>query len=165
MLYHEFLEGTGAVDNQASYDEYKRVEAFYMACDGMTKEDVYRMAKVETVAQHEARMEKAREDELAWVMQNIIPAAAFIRGMSEKKDYFRRNFVYASECGNCFEIREVRAINGRSIVLYEFWCNGKQLDTKSTGYGLLPSAEFQSYRADWHDKSLKELEDLFGYIA
>ena len=79
MLYHEFLEGTGAVDNQASYDEYKRVEAFYMACDGMTKEDVYRMAKVETVAQYEARMEKAREDELAWVMQNIIHAAAFIR--------------------------------------------------------------------------------------
>lgn len=110
-------------------------------------------------------MEKAREDELAWVMQNIIPAAAFIRGMSEKKDYFRRNFVYASECGNCFEIREVRAINGRSVVLYEFWANGKKLDTKSTGYGLLPSAEFQSYRADWHDKNLKELEDLFGYIA
>ena len=165
MLYHEFLEGTGAVDNQASYDEYKRVEAFYMACDGMTKEDVYRMAKVETVAQYEARMEKAREDELAWVKQNIILAAAFIRGMSEKADYFRKNFVYVSECGNCFEIREVKAINDRSVVLYEFWCNGKRIDTEITGYGLLPSAEFQSYRADWHDKSLKELEDLFGYIA
>lgn len=165
MLYHEFLEGTGAVDNQASHDEYKRVEAFYMACDGMTKEDVYRMAKVETVKQHEAKMRKARKDELAWVMDNIIPAAAFIRGMSEKADYFRRNFVYVSECGNRFEIREVKAINGRSVVLYDFWCNDKRIDTESTGYGLLPSAEFQSYRADWHDKSLKELEDLFGYIA
>lgn len=165
MLYHEFLEGTGAVDNQASYAEYQRVEEFYMMCDGMTKEDAYRMAKVETVAEHEAKMRKAREDELAWVMQNIIPAAAFIRGMSEKDNYFRKNFVYVSECGNLFEIREVKAINCRSVVLYEFWCNDKQIDTKSTGYGLLPSAEFQSYRADWHDKSLKELEDLFGYIA
>lgn len=165
MLYEEFLKGTGAVDNQASYDEYKRVEAFYMVCDAMTKEDVYRMAKVETVAQHEARMKKARKAELKWVMENIIPAAAFIRGMSEKKDYFRKNFVYTSDCGNTFEIREVKEINGRSVVLYEFWANGKKLDTSGCGYGLLPRAEFPSYRADWHDKSLKELEDLFGYIA
>ena len=164
MLYSEFLTGTGAVDNIESYNEYKRVEAFYMACDGMTKEDVYRMAKVETVEQYEAKMQRAREDELAWVKENIISAAAFIRGMSEKADSFRKNFVYASECGNIFELREVKAINCRSVVLYEFWCNGEQIDT-STGYGLLPSAEFHSYRADWHDKDLKELEGLFGYIA
>lgn len=165
MLYNEFLEGTRAVDNQASYDEYKRVEAFYMACDGMTKEDVYRMAKVETVAQYEARMKKARKAELEWVMENIIPAAAFIRGMSEKNDYFRRDFTYVSDCGNVFEIREVKEINGRSVVLYEFWANGKKLDTSGCGYGLLPSAEFASYRANWHDKAREELEELFGYIA
>ena len=165
MLYEEFLNGTGAVDNQASYNEYKRVEAFYMACDAMTKEDAYRMAKVETVAQYEAKMKKARKAELKWVTENIIPAAAFIRGMSEKQDYFRKNFTYTSDCGNTFEIREVKEINGRSVVLYEFWANGKKLDTSGCGYGLLPSAEFPSYRADWHDKSLKELEDMFGYIA
>lgn len=165
MLYEEFLKGTGAVDSQASYDEYKRVEAFYMACDAMTKEDVYRMAKVETVAQYEARMKKARKAEMKWVMENIIPAAAFIRGMSEKEDSFRQNFEFVSDCGNHFEIRRVWSVNGGSVVLYEFWCNGKRIDTESTGYGLLPSAEFHSYRADWHDKSLKELEALFGYIV
>lgn len=30
MLYREFLEGTGAVDNEDSYKEYKRVEQIYM---------------------------------------------------------------------------------------------------------------------------------------
>lgn len=165
MLYHEFLEGTGAVDNQASYDEYKRVEAFYMACDGMTKEDVYRMAKVETVAQHEAKLKKARKDELAWVMDNIIPAAAFIRGMSEKACIGPAVYTHISPCGNTWQLKLERDVNYGSVRLYSLWCNGKQIDTESTGYGLLPSAEFQSYRADWHDKSLKELQDLFGYIA
>ena len=165
MLYHEFLEGTGAVDNQASYDEYKRVEAFYMACDGMTKEDVYRMAKVETVAQHEAKLKKARKDELAWVMDNIIPAAAFIRGMSEKACIGPAVYTHISPCGNTWQLKLERDVNYGSVRLYSLCCNGKQIDTESTGYGLLPSAEFQSYRADWHDKSLKELQDLFGYIA
>lgn len=49
--------------------------------------------------------------------------------------------------------------------LYSFWCNGERIDTGYTGRTLLDSAEIQSYRANWHDKSLKELEDLFGYIA
>ncbi len=166
MLYSEFLAGTGAVENQASYDEYKRVEKIYMESDHCTKEDAYRMAKVETVKQYEARVKAERKKEMTWVLENIIPAAAFIRGMSEKEDYFRRNFLYASPCGNIWELRVERYINGGAVVLYSLWCNDKQIDLKQyCSYGLLPSAEFQSYRADWHDKSLKELEDLFGYIA
>lgn len=166
MLYSEFLAGTGAVENQASYDEYKRVEQIYMESDHCTKEDAYRMAKVETVKQYEARTKAERKKERAWVLENIIPAAAYIRGMSEKEDYFRRNFLYASPCGNIWELRVERYINGGAVVLYSLWCNGKQIDLKQyCSYGLLPSAEFQSYRADWHDKSLKELQDLFGYIA
>ena len=58
-----------------------------------------------------------------------------------------------------------RDINCHSVMLYSLWCNEKQIDTESSGYRLLPSAEFQSYRADWHDKTLAELEELFGYIA
>ena len=165
MLYEEFLKGTGAVDSPASYAEYKRVETIYLESDHCTKQDAYRMANVVTVAEHEKQQKKARKDELAWVKQNIIPAAAYIRGMSEKQDYFRRDFSYLTPAGNLFELVLARNINCGSVKMYEFRCNGKKIDTTSTGYGLLPSAEFQSYRADWHDKSLKELQDLFGYIA
>lgn len=165
MMYSEFLAGTGAVESPETYKEFQRVEQIYMESEHMTKEDAYRMARVETVKQHEAKMKVERKSELAWVKQNIIPAAAYIRGMSEKQDYFRRDFTYMTPAGNLFELKLERDINCGSVKLYSFWCNGKQIDTRSTGYGLLPSAEFQSYRADWHDKTLKELEDLFGYIA
>lgn len=159
MLYSEFLAGTGAVENQASYDEYKRVEQIYMESDHCTKEDAYRMAKVETVKQYEARMKAERKKEQAWVMENIIPAASYIRGMAEKDGQWT-NFSFRSPCGNLWELKLERKINGCSVMLYSFWCNGKQVIDQ-----LLPSAEFQSYYADWHDKNLKELEDLFGYIA
>lgn len=86
MLYEEFLAGTKAVDTTETYAEYQRVEAIYMQSDLMTKEDAYRMAKVETVAQRKAKLRKAQKAELQWVLENIIPAAAFIRGMSEKED-------------------------------------------------------------------------------
>lgn len=99
MLYSEFLEGTGAVENQASYDEYKRVEQIYMESDHCTKEDAYRMAKVETVEQREAKMKAERKKELAWVLENIIPAAAYIRGMAEKDGQWT-NFMFRSPCGN-----------------------------------------------------------------
>lgn len=165
MLYSEFLKGTGAVDNQSSYDEYKRVEQIYMESDHCTKADAYRMARVETESQREAMMEQQRQKEVAWVMENIIPSAAYIRGMSEKADYFRKNLVYMSPCGNLFELMEVRAINCRSVVLYEFYINGEKVDTSSTGSALLDRAEFHTYQADWHDKTLKELQELFGYIA
>lgn len=166
MLYNEFLEGTGAVDTQETYDEYKRVEAIYMQADLMTKEDAYRMARIVTVKEHEKAMKKARKAEEAWVLDNIIPAAAFIRGMSEKEDYFRGSFTYRSPCGNIFEMKLERDINGGSVRLYSFWINGKEVDLKNyCSYGLLPSAEFGSYRANWHDKTREELEELFGYIA
>lgn len=166
MLYGEFLSGTGAVDNKATYAEYKRVEQIYMESDHCTKEDAYRMAKVETMKQYEARMEAEREEELAWVMENIIPAAAYIKGMSEKQDYFRRNPSYQSSCGNIFVLKLEREINYGSVRLYSFWCNDKRIDLEThCQYTLLPAAEIQTYRADWHDKSVMELEDLFGYIA
>lgn len=166
MLYSEFIQCTGAVENQATYDEYKRVELIYMESDHMTKEDAYRMAKVETVKQYEARQRKARKAEIDWVKQNIIPAAAFVRGIAERNYTTEAlNFWHRTPCNNLFELRMVRNINGGSVVLYEFFVNGKKIDTESTGYTLLPSAEIQSYRADWHDKTLAELEDLFGYIA
>lgn len=166
MLYSEFLDGTGAVDNQQSYDEYKRVEQIYMESDHCTKADAYRMARVETEAEHKKRQKQMRKDELKWVMENIIPAAAYIRGMSEKACNFRDGgYWFVTPCGNTFELRLEHNINGGSVMLYSFWCNGKKLDISNSGYNLLPSAEFQTYRADWHDKSLKELEDLFGYIA
>lgn len=162
MLYNEFLAGTGAIDNQANYNEYKRVEQIYMESDHCTKEDAYRMARVITAKD----IKKQRKDEIKWVKQNIISAAAFVRGMAEKEGTWEgMNYRYLTPCGNLFELRLNRQINGYSVCLYEFFVNDKQIDTSETGYNLLPSAEFQSYRADWHDKSLKELEDLFGYIA
>lgn len=162
MLYSEFLTGTGAVDNQANYNEYKRVEQIYMESDHCTKEDAYRMARVIT----EKDIKKQRKDEIKWVKQNIISAAAFVRGMAEKEGTWEgMNYRHLTSCGNLFELKLERQINGYSICLYEFFVNGKKIDTSESGYNLLPSAEFQSYRADWHDKSLEELEDLFGYIA
>lgn len=166
MLYSEFLEGTGAVDNKATYAEYERVEQIYMESDHCTKEDAYRMAKVETEEQREARIKAEQKKELTWVTENIIPAAAYIRGMSEKENYFRRNPTYRTPCGNLFELKLEREINCGSVKLYSFWCNGKQIDLeKHCQYGMIPAAEIQTYRADWHDKTLAELEELFGYIA
>lgn len=165
MLYSEFLEGTGAVDTQESYNEYKRVEEIYMAAETMTKQDAYRMARIVTEKELEKQAKAERKKELAWVKENIIPAAAYIRGMSEKQCCFRDGFYFHTPCGNFFELRLERDINCGSVRLYSFWCNDKQIDTSVTGYGLLPSAEFQTYRADWHDKTLAELQDLFGYIA
>jgi len=166
MLYSEFLEGTGAADNQASYNEYKRVEQIYMESEHCTKTDAYRMAVVETVAQYEARMKAERKAEESWVLKNIIPAASFIRGMSEKEDSFRTNPVYKSPCGNVWKLRLEKEINCGSVKLYSLWCNDWKVPLMAyCMYSLLPGAELQTYRADWHDKSLKELEDLFGYIA
>jgi len=166
MLYSEFLLGTGAVDNVASYKEYRRVERIYMESDHCSKEDAYRMAKVETVKQFEARQRKARKAEIEWVKNNIISAAAFIRAMAEKEGTVSgMGYSHRTPCGNIFELKLNRQINGCSVLLYDFFVNGKQIDTSESGYNLLPSAEFQSYRANWHDKTREELEDLFGYIA
>lgn len=162
MLYSEFLEGTGAVDTQESYAEYKRVEEIYMAADTMTKQDAYRMARVVTEKELEKQAKAERKKELAWVKENIIPAAAYIRGMAEKNlNYLNGGgWMFQSPCGNLWELKLERNINCGSMMLYSFWCNGKQVIDQ-----LLPSANFQSYEADWHDKTLAELEALFGYIA
>lgn len=160
MLYNEFLEGTGAIDTPANYAEYKRVEEIYMAADSMTKADAYRMAVVVT----EKDYKKQQKAEIAWVKQNIIPAAAFVRGMSEKACWFRDSKYWCSDLGNFFELRLERDINCGSVRLYSFWCNDKKIDVSSTGRTYVESAEIQSYRARWHDKTREELEELFGYI-
>lgn len=165
MLYEEFLKGTGAVENKATFNEYERVEQIYMESNHMSKEDAYRMAKVETIKEHGKKIAKERKTEKAWVLANIIPAAAFIRGMSEKANGIRSNYSFVSPCGNRFELRLVREINCGSVKLYEMWINDKKVDMNGRAYHFLPSAEFSSYRADWHDKSLEELKHLFGYIA
>lgn len=162
MLYSEFLAVTGAVENQASYNEYKRVEQIYMESNHCTKEDAYRMAKVETKEEHEYMLIMKRAAEVVWVKRNLLPAAAFIRGMSEKENYFSEDYVYISECGNIWRLKRERSINYESVVLYSLWCNGAEIDMDGM---YLDRSEFPPYRADWHDKSLKELEDLFGYIA
>lgn len=159
MLYEEFLKGTGAVDNQASYDEYKRVEAFYMACDAMTKEDVYRMAKVETVAQREAKMKKTRKLEADWVKANLLGASSFIRAASEKEDYFRPFPRYRSECGNLYELRIGWKVNDW-IVQYDLFINGKMVENSR-----ISSDECQSYRARWMWMTKEQLEEIFGFIA
>lgn len=166
MLYNEFLEGTGAVDNEASYNEYKRVELIYMESDHCTKQDAYRMAQVETVKQYEKRMKKTRKDEKMWVLDNVIAACSFIRGMSEKKNPFGRDFTYASPCGNLFVLKMEKDLNCGSVRLYSLHINDEEINLSDhCQYGLIPGSEISSYRADWHDKNLKELEDLFGYIA
>ena len=161
MLYNEFLEGTGAIDTPANYAEYKRVEEIYMAADSMTKADAYRMAVVVT----EKDYKKQQKAEIAWVKQNIIPAAAFVRGMSDKVSGFRDSKYWTSDLGNFFELRLERDINCGSVRLYSFWCNNKKIDVSSTGRTLVESAEIQSYRAGWQGKTREELEELFGYIA
>lgn len=166
MLYNEFLEGTGAIDSPDSYREYKRVEKIYMESDSCTKLDAYRMANVITVKEHEAQKRKAQKKELRWVMENIIPAAAYVRAMAERDHtYNGTSYWHRTPCGNLFELNLNCEINFRSMMLYDFVVNGKQIDISESGYKALPSAEFQSYRANWHDKTRTELEDMFGYIA
>lgn len=166
MLYQEFLKGTGAVQNEKTFAEYQRVEQIYMESDHMTKEDAYRMAVIETEKSYEARMKKERKAEIAWVSENIMSGAAYIRGMARLEGQWGADFVWFSPCGNEWKLVLWRSINCGSVMLYKLFVNGKEMDYSSTGYnGSIPSAEFETYRADWHDKSLKELEDLFGYIA
>lgn len=165
MLYREFLEGTGAVDNEDSYKEYKRVEQIYMESDHCTKEDAYRMARVETYKEREARQKKERKAELKWVKENVIGAAAFIRGMAEKNmDWTMYEMNYQSTCGNKYTLKTERRIG--STELYSLWCNGKKvLDETSESGWMIDRAEIASYRANWYNTTLEELKNLFGYIA
>lgn len=164
MLYEEFLKGTGAVETKASWDEYQRVEQIYMESNHMSKEDAYRMAKVETIKEHEKKMAKERKSEMAWVLENIISAVAFIRYMSEQEGRYSK-LSYRSKCGNFYELRLEREINGGSVMLYEFFINGEKIDTHSTGYGLLPCAEFQNYRSRWYNASIEQMRAIVGYIV
>lgn len=66
MLYCEFLEGTGAPDNQHSYKEYKRIEKIYNADDTMEKQDAYAMYKPQFASVKEAKeiIKKEKEEKM-----------------------------------------------------------------------------------------------------
>lgn len=150
LLYSEFLEGTGAVDNESTRKEYKRVEQIYMQADLMTKEDAYRMARVEKGETYRRRLRKQRKLEKEWVIENIIPAAAHIRAESEKGNYFRRDLKFDSECGNRYMLKEVYRANADSIILFEMYINGELIDVHETGRALIDKAEIGSCREDWY---------------
>lgn len=160
MLYHEFLAGTGAVDNQDSYNEYKRVEQIYMDAPTMTKADAYRMAVVFTEKEAKKQQMVTQKKEIEWVLDNVRAAASFVKAWTEKNNYFARVKRYCSECQNVFELRVEGNINGR-YDLYALYINGKKADIG----GLIPAPECQSYWAKWYNKDRAELEELFGYIA
>lgn len=137
-----------------------------MAADMMTKEDAYRMAQVETEDQYMARMQEAQKKELAWVKENIIPAAAYIRGMAEKQLYLKDGgWWWNSPCGTFGSFVWSEILTAIRLCFTACGATKSRSTWRAAGIGLLPSAEFQSYRADWHDKTLAELEELFGYIA
>ena len=167
MLYSEFLIGTSAVDYEETYQEYKRVEEIYMESSKMTKEDAYRMAKVETVKEKDTRLRKARKEELKWVNDNLLEAAAYIKAMASKLNQcVGDSYFFRSEAGNDFELRFVRQYNCYSVILYELLANNKPVNPHPEHYDrmLINSAEIQSYNARWHDKTKTELEEMFGYI-
>lgn len=46
MLYSEFLKATKAPETNDTYDQYKLIEQIYTDCEGMTKEEAYRIWKI-----------------------------------------------------------------------------------------------------------------------
>lgn len=45
MLYSEFLKGTRAPETEETYEQYQLIEKMYTDCEGMTKEEAYRIWK------------------------------------------------------------------------------------------------------------------------
>lgn len=45
MLYSEFLKGTRAPETPDTYDQFQIIERIYTDCEGMTKEEAYRIWK------------------------------------------------------------------------------------------------------------------------
>lgn len=45
MLYSEFLKGTRAPETPDTYDQFQIIEQIYEDCEGMTKEEAYRIWK------------------------------------------------------------------------------------------------------------------------
>lgn len=45
MLYSEFLKGTKAPETPETYEQYQLIEKIYTDCEGMTKEEAYRIWK------------------------------------------------------------------------------------------------------------------------
>ena len=43
MLYCEFIEGTGAPENEYTYAEYERINRIYMEDNSLEKSDAYKM--------------------------------------------------------------------------------------------------------------------------
>jgi hypothetical protein len=45
MLYDEFLDGTKAIQNKSTYEQYELLEKIYMDCEHVSKDDIYRIWK------------------------------------------------------------------------------------------------------------------------
>ena len=45
MLYSEFLKGTRAPETPDTYDQFQIIGQIYEDCEGMTKEEAYRIWK------------------------------------------------------------------------------------------------------------------------
>lgn len=67
MLYNEFLSGTGAPQSADTYDQYKEIEAVYMAREGMTKTEAYKLWK----RRHGEKPNKPRAKELREIKDAI----------------------------------------------------------------------------------------------
>lgn len=61
MLYSEFLKGTRAPETPESYEQYQLIEKIYMDCEGMTKEEAYRIWKTTYGRELKRRQLRQRE--------------------------------------------------------------------------------------------------------
>lgn len=63
MLYDEFLRGTRATETPETYEQYQLIEKLYNDCEGMTKEEAYRIWK-QTYGRENKRRELRQQERL-----------------------------------------------------------------------------------------------------
>lgn len=61
MLYSEFLRRTRAPETQESYEQYQLIEKIYTDCEGVTKEEAYRIWKMTYGRELKRRQLRQRE--------------------------------------------------------------------------------------------------------
>lgn len=104
MLYNEFIEGTGCVDNKHNFEVYKNLEAMYMNTE-MSKQEIYEYGKklvdnskseselkVEAevnakIEEHKAEIAKYKE----WIEQNEEMLSYWKERMDKEMVAFYRN--------------------------------------------------------------------------
>lgn len=68
MLYDEFLRGTRATETPETYEQYQLIEKLYNDCEGMTKEEAYRVWK--TTYGREIKRKELRQRERLELLLN-----------------------------------------------------------------------------------------------